>query len=287
MMNPAFDQVITADDETRLGLNTTTAQRLGTTPQNVEKDFWVCWTLDALFNGLADRPRLLFKGGTSLSKGFGLIKRFSEDIDVTVFRDDLGEAASITELEALSGKKRGKALDAIKAACEAYINGPCLAGLSAIIGETAKRNGLGTEQLRVEPDPEDSQALYVRYPTATPEDAYVGKAVKIESGAKSALDPNSDRVIRPYLESDIPDIDLGVGNVTTVDPERTFWDKVVILHGLRRSYVQRIRNESGGGCGKVGRGGFQGGAVDGVGPHPDALAGLPEAVAATDPSQGR
>ncbi len=239
MMNPAFGQVITADDETRLGLYTTTAQRLGTTPQNVEKDFWVCWTLDALFNGLADRPRLLFKGGTSLSKGFGLIKRFSEDIDVTVFRDDLGEAASITELEALSGKKRGKALDAIKAACEAYINGPCLAGLSAIIGETAKCNGLSTEQLRVEPDPEDSQALYVRYPTATPEDAYVGKAVKIESGAKSALDPNSDRVIRPYLESDIPDIDLGVGNVTTVDPERTFWDKVVILHGLRRWFDNR------------------------------------------------
>ena len=79
----------------------------------------------------------------------------------------------------------------------------------------------------------------MRYPTATPEDAYVGKAVKIESGAKSALDPNSDRVIRPYLESDIPDIDLGVGNVTTVDPERTFWDKVVILHGLRRWFDNR------------------------------------------------
>jgi hypothetical protein len=239
MMNSAFNQVIAADDETRLGLYTTTAQRLGTTPQNVEKDFWVCWTLDALFNGLADRPRLLFKGGTSLSKGFGLIKRFSEDIDVTVFRDDLGEAASIVELEALSGKKHGKALDAIKAACEAYINGPCLEGLTAIIDETAKRNGLSTEQFRIEPDPEDSQALYVRYPTATPEDAYVGKAVKIESGAKSALDPNSERVIRTYLESDIPGIDLGVGNVTTVDPERTFWDKVVILHGLRRWFDNR------------------------------------------------
>lgn len=239
MMNFAFDQVIAADDETRLGLYTTTAQRLGTTPQNVEKDFWVCWTLDALFNGLADRPRLLFKGGTSLSKGYGLIKRFSEDIDVTVFRDDLGEAASIAELEALSGKKRGKTLDAIKAACEAYINGPCLAGLSAIIGETAKRNGLDTEQFRIEPDPDDSQALYLRYPTATPEDGYVSKAVKIESGAKSALDPNSNRVIRPYLESDIPGIDLGVGNVTTVDPERTFWDKVVILHGLRRWFDNR------------------------------------------------
>lgn len=221
MMNSAFDQVIAADDETRLGLYTTTAQCLGTTPQNVEKDFWVCWRLDAL------------------SKGFGVIKRFSEDIDVTAFRDDLGEAASITELEAFSGKKRGKALDAIKAACEAYINGSCLAELSAIIGETTKRNGLSTEQFRIESDPEDSQALYVRYPTATPDDAYVGKAVKIKSGAKSALDPNSDRVIRTYLESDIPDIALSVGNVTTVDPERTFWDKVVILHGLRRWFDNR------------------------------------------------
>lgn len=234
MMNSAFDQVIAADGETRLGLYTTTAQRLGTTPQNVEKDFWVCWTIDALFNGLADRPRLLFKGGTSLSKGFGLIKRFSEDIDVTVFRDDLGEAASIEELEALSGKKRGKALDAIKAACEAYIEGPCLTGLSSIVSEAAKRNGLRAEQFRVESDPEDSQALYLRYPTATPVDAYVAKAVKIESGAKSALDPNSERAIRPYLEDDIPGVDLSVGNVTTVDAERTFWDKIVILHGLRR-----------------------------------------------------
>jgi len=234
MMNPAFDQIMTADDETRLGLFTTTAQRLGTTPQNVEKDFWVCWTLDALFNGLPDRPRLLFKGGTSLSKGFGLIKRFSEDIDVTVFRDDLGETVSIEELKALSGKKRGKALDDIKAACETYINGRCLAGLSAIVNEAANRNEFNAGQFLVEPDTEDSQALYLRYPTATPVDTYITKAVKIESGAKSALDPNSERAIRPYLEDDVPDIDLSVGNVTTVDAQRTFWDKIVILHGLRR-----------------------------------------------------
>ena len=239
MMNLAFDKIMTADDETRLGLFTTTAQRLGTTPQNVEKDFWVCWTLDALFNGLVDRPRLLFKGGTSLSKGFGLIKRFSEDIDVTVFRDDLGEAASIEELEVLSGKKRDKALDDIKAACETYINGSCLVGLSEIVREVANRNKLNLEQFFVEPDPEDTQALYLRYPTATPFDAYMTKAVKIESGAKSALDPHSERAIRPYLEDDVPDIDLSVGNVTTVDAERTFWDKIVILHGLRRWFDSR------------------------------------------------
>lgn len=103
-MNAAFDEILRAEAQTRSGLFAATAQRLGTTPQNVEKDFWVCWTLDALFNGLGDGPRLLFKGGTSLSKAFGLIQRFSEDIDVTVFRDDLGIPASVEELAGLSGK---------------------------------------------------------------------------------------------------------------------------------------------------------------------------------------
>jgi predicted nucleotidyltransferase component of viral defense system len=82
-------------------------------PQNAEKDFWVCWTLDALFNGRTGGAPLLFKGGTSLSKGFGLIRRFSEDVDVTVFRDDLGQDYSFEQLEKMSGKKRGKALDTI------------------------------------------------------------------------------------------------------------------------------------------------------------------------------
>jgi hypothetical protein len=71
-MNAAFRDLIAATDEDRRDLFLTTARRLGTAVQNVEKDFWVCWTLDVLFNGLpAGAPRLLFKGGTSLSKSFG------------------------------------------------------------------------------------------------------------------------------------------------------------------------------------------------------------------------
>lgn len=66
-MNPAFDQIIAASDEDRLGLFTATAQRLGTTPPNAEKDFWVCWVLDALFNdrkpdGAADLRALSGRG---------------------------------------------------------------------------------------------------------------------------------------------------------------------------------------------------------------------------------
>lgn len=250
-MNPAFDDVMGADTETRAGLFTTTAQRLGTTPQNAEKDFWVCWTLDALFNGRNGGPRLLFKGGTSLSKGFGLIQRFSEDVDVTVFRDDLGQAYSIEQLAAMSGNKRRDALDAIKAACEHYINGELLEQLATIAAETAARNSLSDGDLAVAPNPDDPQSLIIRYPTATSDDRYIDKIVKIESGAKSALDPNSIRPIAPYASDDLPGIDLTVPNVTVVDAERTFWDKVVILHGLRRWFA--IRGELRGGGHRISR----------------------------------
>jgi hypothetical protein len=232
-MTPAYAEILGADDQTRAGLFNTTAQRIGTTPQNVEKDFWVCWTLDALFNGLPDGPRLLFKGGTSLSKGFGLIQRFSEDIDVTVFRDDLGEAHGVEELQSMSGKKREKALKAIREACESYIGGSLYDNLSSVAAQVAERAGLDPERLVIKRD-KDPQTLLVQYPTATPTDGYIDKLVRIESGAKSALDPNSKQSIQPYLSEDVPQFDLVVTNVTVVDAERTFWDKVVILHGLRR-----------------------------------------------------
>jgi hypothetical protein len=238
-VNTAFDEILRADAQTRSGLFIATAQRLGTTPQNVEKDFWVCWTLDALFNGLGAGPRLLFKGGTSLSKAFGLIQRFSEDIDVTVFRDDLGQAASVEELAALSGTKRNAVLNAIRGACEAYINGPLSAGLAEICAQTCARAGLTTNAIRIEPDAHDAQTLLLIYPSATPSDDYIAKSVKIESGAKSALDPNTLRTITPYVDADVPGIDLAVPNVTVVDAERTFWDKVVIVHGLRRWFDKR------------------------------------------------
>jgi len=82
-MIPGFATVLAASADDRRDLFIGAGNRLGTVQQNIEKDFWVCWTLDALFNGLqADGPRLLFKGGTSLSKGDGLIARFSEDIEL-------------------------------------------------------------------------------------------------------------------------------------------------------------------------------------------------------------
>ncbi|GGL35516.1 nucleotidyl transferase AbiEii/AbiGii toxin family protein [Caulobacter rhizosphaerae] len=237
MAHLAVDQVIGAGEDDRRGLFNTTAARLGTTPQNVEKDFWVCWTLDQLFNRLpAGGPRLLFKGGTSLSKGFGLIARFSEDIDVTVFRDDLGEGESLTELDALSGKKRKAWLENLSDVCAGYIQGRLRGELEALTAATVERLGLPAGALRIAEDPADRLNLRVVYPSALAADAYIAGHVTIESGARSALDPNAPLAVTPYLAAEVADLDLTVANVTTVDPERTFWDKVLILHGLRAAF---------------------------------------------------
>ena len=250
MTTEDFQTVLAASDEERRDLFVGAADRLRTNEQNIEKDFWVCWTLDALFNGLeAGGPRLLFKGGTSLTKGYGLIERFSEDIDITVFREDIGQAATVEELESLSGKKREARLNAIKAACQDYIHGPMLERLSVLLQQTLKTANLNPNRARVELDPDDpdGQSLLLWYPTATAEgNAYIRRAIKIESGAKSALDPHAPVVVKSYIADDLPNLDLAVGNVTTVDPSRTFWDKVVILHGLRRWWDRRGELRGGG-----------------------------------------
>lgn len=243
-MNADFQTVIAAADAERRDLFLGAAARLGTAVQNVEKDFWVCWTLDALFNGLpGGGPRLLFKGGTSLSKAFGLISRFSEDIDITVFRDDLGQGVEAADLDGLSGKRRRARLDAIRDACQSYVAGPLTAQFTEV---AAAAIPAGRFRLEADADDKDGQTLLFWYPAVTAaEGNYIRAAVKIEAGAKSALDPHTAATVTPYVTADLPDLDLAVRNVTTVQPERTFWDKVVILHGLRQWYDRRneLRHE--------------------------------------------
>lgn len=229
--------LIGASPRDRLGAFLATANRLGAPVGNIEKDFWVCWTLDALYHQLPHgQPRLLFKGGTSLSKAYGLIDRFSEDIDVTVFRDDLEQATSVEELEALSNKKRRAKLDAIRDACRAYITGPLRAALTEIAAEATS----GAGRVEVDHTDPDGQTLLIHYPEVEPRDGtYIRPVVRIESGAKSALDPNAAAIVRPYVADEIEGLDLAVSDVTTIEAERTFWDKVVIAHGLRRWFDRR------------------------------------------------
>jgi hypothetical protein len=242
-MNPGFAEFLKASPQDRRDVFLGAAARLGTPEQNVEKDFWVTWTLDALFNGLpVGHPRLLFKGGTSLSKAYGLISRFSEDIDITVFREDLGQNASVPELEAMSRKNRQARLDAIKSACRDYIQNT----LARQLGEIA-RDALAASNIEpndpivaIDPDDPDGQSLLFWYPTVTTGHGdYIRPVVKVESGAKSALDPNEEMSIVPYISDEVPRLAFSAEHVTTVGAERTFWDKIIILHGVRSWFDRR------------------------------------------------
>jgi hypothetical protein len=73
----------------------------------------------------------------------------------------------------------------------------------------------------------------------TRRDDYIRPAVKVESGAKSALDPHEDLNIAPYISDEVPKLALRAEHVTTVVAERTFWDKIVILHGVRNWFESR------------------------------------------------
>jgi predicted nucleotidyltransferase component of viral defense system len=224
-MNKDFYQIINASIDDRRGLFLLTANRLGTTLQNVEKDFWVCWMLDLIFNGRdPSEPRLLFKGGTSLSKAYSLISRFSEDVDITVFREDLGLNIEVENLELLSGKQQRKQLELIRQSCQEYIQGSFRKYLLDKLQTAFLNIGSFNESCIVadEHDPQQ-QTLLIYYPSVIKtEEDYVKPMIKIEAGAKSALDPHQLMVIQPYVAEELPTINLCVPNVMTIEAERTF-----------------------------------------------------------------
>ncbi len=244
-MNRTFKSFLNFREQDRIEVFTEAARRLRTLPKYMEKDFWVCLVLDALYNGLPDgHPKLLFKGGTSLSKAFGLVHRFSEDIDIVVYREDLGFEGERdpTVAENLSNKKRKALFQELGAACGDYILTDLKRDLKALVDEVA-------EGCSVYPDSADldRQTLLVEYPSLYPssDDAYVVPRVKIEAGARSALEPSLTRAVTPYIADELPDWSLDAENIAVITPERTYFDKLLILHGVHCSYrdAERLPNE--------------------------------------------
>ena len=210
-----------------------TARRLDTVPSYVEKDFWVCVVLDTIFNNLpVDHPRLFFKGGTSLSKGFGLIQRFSEDIDVVVSREDLGfgRDRDPTALNVLSNRARRALFEQLRSACSRYIHGDLAESLANMAGDLAS----------VVPDTDDGhqQTLLIQYPTLFPDTdtQYVQPQVKLEAGARSALEPCVTTSVHAYIEEEIPEMISPIDSIRMIAPERTFLEKLLILHGAFCGY---------------------------------------------------
>jgi hypothetical protein len=116
-----MDALVAMEPERRRRLCDEAGHLLGLSAGSVEKDFWACWILRLLFRLSAAGPHLTFKGGTSLSKGWKLIQRFSEDLDVVIDRRFLGFTGEAAPETAPSQKQRAKRLDALRVACQQYV----------------------------------------------------------------------------------------------------------------------------------------------------------------------
>lgn len=201
--------------------------RLGLRAASIEKDFWVCWTLRELFSEPTLGGHLTFKGGTSLSKAWHLISRFSEDIDIVIDRSLLGFSGEFDPGAATSGKQRERRLAELRVACQRVVSETVRPALHAGLVHHLPE-GM-TWQLTT--DESDGQTLLFHYPSAFESPAYVRPVVKIEMGARSDIEPNASGVIRPHLADVYPTIlpDSAFA-VRTLAPERTFWEKAMLLH---------------------------------------------------------
>lgn len=214
-----------------LGDQRTACQEGGTRrslpPASMEKDLWVCWTLRELFALPDIGPRLTFKGGTSLSKCYGLIERFSEDIDLVIDRSAFDVKPA--DEPGISSNERERRLEALKVTSRTYIHKVLKPAVEQRLRATIPADRPWT--LTEEDSSDGSIALLFRYPTAFEIHGDLKPVVKIEPGARSDIEPNGSPEVQPYLAEFFPDV-LGPSRfaVRTVAAERTFWEKAMLLH---------------------------------------------------------
>lgn len=225
-----MDTIAVATLADRRDLFQETANRRGLSPLVIEKDFWVCWTLKHLFAIPSLGPHLIFKGGTSLSKVFRLIQRFSEDIDVSLRRDYLGFDGENDPEQAASKSQQRKRVEALREKCRLVVQNEVKEALNGAFGQI-----LGTAGWSLESDSEDENTLNFTYPLAIASDApgaaYIRRAAKLEMGAGSDPYPIGSHSLQPYAAEEFPAVFTAPAcNIIVMEAERTFWEKATLLH---------------------------------------------------------
>jgi hypothetical protein len=216
--------------EDREALFNQTAVNKGISPEVVEKDFWVCWTLHQVFQ-FRDFPRLIFKGGTSLSKAFGIIERFSEDIDLVINRHELGFNAGTDPANQGGTKLRDRTIEKLKNSCRTVILSEFLPKLQERIRAIVGGHGW---TLELDPSAPDGDTVEFKYPAGIPGaliSGYIRRVVRMELGCRGDQIPSEEATLTPYAAEAFPDqFQVPSTKVNAIGPERTFWEKATILH---------------------------------------------------------
>ena len=213
----------------------------------------MCWTLKRLTRNPKLAGQFIFKGGTSLSKAYRVIDRFSEDIDLIIART----APEIRDVESpmesnIGRNERERRLDTLKKVAQKYVAETIMPAL-----EKETRAALGTTEgwsIDLDPEDADKQTLLFNYPRLANYGlgwsggtwdggawgegtiGYIKPRIKLEFGARGETDPSEQKTITPYLAEDFPD-DLrdALVSIPTLSVLRTFWEKATILHALHHN----------------------------------------------------
>lgn len=210
-------------DRDRQALFKNTAHKMGMTEAIIEKDFWVCWILDYLFHRSEWKDNIAFKGGTSLSKSYGLIERFSEDVDLILDwcvlgygKDEPWEKRSKTHQDIFNKEANSRTEAFLKDIFVPLVNRDIQAQLPSAP--------------RCHIDPNDPLTVLFAY-VHNFDDISILPVIRLEFGALAAWTPAENRTITPYSAMQYPLLfKQPTTDILTVLPDRTFWEKVTILY---------------------------------------------------------
>lgn len=207
----------------------------GIQSQAIEKDAWVTLVLRMIFNSEIGK-HLVFKGGTSLSKGYKLIERFSEDIDIAIDRKYLGFEGELTKGQIR--KLRRKSHDFVSTkVVEILTNQLNDYGINNELFEIIVENTKISDQ--------DPEIIKINYKSVFEEISYLPNRVLIELGARSLLEPFSQVQIKSIIDENYTDAEFSENNfnVNAVIPEKTFLEKIILLHEEFNKPDEKIRHE--------------------------------------------
>jgi Nucleotidyl transferase AbiEii toxin, Type IV TA system len=212
---------LSLDDQAEI-LNTKAAD-LGRSAKILEKDIWVCWALEKLFS-ISNGPRMVFKGGTSLSKIFKAINRFSEDIDVTIDYRDLSVDVNPFD-ESISTNKWKQICQELRQLLQKKITEHIEPPISNSFKEITK--GMGKIKLELSEDAN----IVLFYPTKLEtENEYIEDSIKLEFGGRNSTEPNIGSEIEPDIAPSIPKLQFPRAHISVLSPQRTFWEKATLIH---------------------------------------------------------
>jgi hypothetical protein len=223
---------LTLSKERRIEILNQATELTGLPAIAIEKDWWVTLCLNASFS-LPCSNQIVFKGGTSLSKGWDLIERFSEDIDLAIDRKFFGFEGDISKTQIRKLRKQS---------CE-FISTEFLKDLTQTLTDWGVVAECELFAQPVNDSDKDPQVIEIHYNSVVDTSEYLPQRVLIEISSRSLMEPTEKREINSILSVNFPKLDFATDaySIPTVLPQRTFLEKIFLLHEEFSQEPEKIR----------------------------------------------